>query len=245
MYSAFSSPCFNHSGPSYGRAEIFRVKLLVYFCTQRIIVNSFFSNSWKPVYKNFTTVANNSEFSPTLISQRQSTPEYWRTGPGRLQTQPDTPRYRVGDLTRITQLESRVGDLASQLTQNFAMVEEVLHTQRDFKDILMRLVNSTATPAPTNAVHLTEATPPPSNNGVAASALPGNPINLEDNEGQDLPAHSSQPSWMSAETVLLTPNTRNTLGPHRAGRADMVAVSTDVSDHSFANGSMNDGVEPS
>ncbi|KAG0573679.1 hypothetical protein KC19_VG199900 [Ceratodon purpureus] len=48
---------------------------------------------------------------------------------------------------------------------------------------------------------------------------------------------------MSAETVLLTPNTRNSFRPRREGPGDMVAVSADVSDQSIANGSLNDSVE--
>ncbi|KAG0597005.1 hypothetical protein M758_UG303400 [Ceratodon purpureus] len=47
---------------------------------------------------------------------------------------------------------------------------------------------------------------------------------------------------MSADTILLTPNTRNNLRSLRAAREDMVAILADVSDQSIVNGSVNDSV---
>ena len=57
-------------------------------------------------------------------------------------------------------MESRVVDLASQVTQNLAMVTEVVHTQRDFKDILLRLLNGNSNPDFAEKV-VSDAPPPP------------------------------------------------------------------------------------
>lgn len=118
-------------------------------------------------------------------------------------------------------------DLASQVSQNIAMVTEVLHTQRDFKEILLRLLNGKSSvggaspdvadvPDPCNATSEKEEPHvnilPPEEPVVVA------PVSVE-----------PWASWMSAETVLLTPNTRNNLRLHRGPLGDMQAVSTDIS----------------
>ena len=56
----------------------------------------------------------------------------------------------------------------------------------------------------------------------------------------DITAMEPQHSWMSAETVLLTPNTPNSMRPGSRRDPPMHAVSTDVSDQSIAIGSIND-----
>ncbi|KAG0573148.1 hypothetical protein KC19_VG152500 [Ceratodon purpureus] len=122
------------------------------------------------------------------------------------------------------------------------MVAEVLDTQRDFKNILLQLVNSTTRDTTIGVKDISvEETPPLAN--VAEATLPiGNesiPVSDDPVPGA---AASPQPSWMSADTVLLTPNTRNSFRPSHHGRADLVAVSADVSNQSIANGSVNDSV---
>ena len=129
-------------------------------------------------------------------------------------------------------------DLASQVTQNIAMVEEVLHTQRDFKEILLRLLNSNEGNVSTQV----DPAPISTGNCIPVASLPS-PVPSSPEEPQDpidITAVEAQHSWMSADTVLLTPNTRNDMRPRSARDPSMHAVSTDVSDHSIANGSVND-----
>ncbi|KAG0573165.1 hypothetical protein KC19_VG153900 [Ceratodon purpureus] len=122
------------------------------------------------------------------------------------------------------------------------MVKEVLHTQRDFKNILMQLLNNSTCndTAPrivsNNAYASTEA---------ALQDLPPCPTVERIPPVTDLNARDEpRPSWMSADTVILSPNTRNTLRPRSAHYARTGAVSRDVSDHSITNGSINDSAAP-
>ncbi|KAG0621730.1 hypothetical protein M758_3G044300 [Ceratodon purpureus] len=167
----------------------------------------------------------------TPISRNgQPTPEYTRRPAPLHGTNVDTDRSRSGDSTRISALETRVVDLASQVTQNLAMVEEVLHTQRDFKGILMQLLNASTcveTAERNASMGGGGRTVSPSLDKAPSESLPQRPVSNNPNDED-----AQQPSWMSAETVLLTPNTR------------MAAVSTDVSDQSIANGSVNTSAGP-
>ncbi|KAG0597110.1 hypothetical protein M758_UG311700 [Ceratodon purpureus] len=122
------------------------------------------------------------------------------------------------------------------------MVEEVLHTQRDFKDILLRLVNSSPSTTPA-VLHDSTMLERPTLVNVHTASVPVSNIPTTANQPAPVPAASAQPSWMSAETVLLTLNTKNIFRPLRAGRDDMIAVSADVSDQSIANGSVNDSID--
>ncbi|KAG0624622.1 hypothetical protein M758_3G261800 [Ceratodon purpureus] len=122
------------------------------------------------------------------------------------------------------------------------MVEEVLHTQRDFKDILLRLVNAQTNLAPAQHTEVrVEDTPTPVT--AVEDSLPVTDMTVPCYDVQaPLRQASPQPSWVSADTVLLTPNTRNSFRPLRDGTREMVAVSADVSDQSIANGSVNDSI---
>ena len=148
-----------------------------------------------------------------MSDQPNSTPESGRGPSARTMSSAEVSRARGGDLIRITELETRVGDLATKLTQNFAMVEEVLHTQRDFKDILLRLVNSNAPTAPLETNGMTLQDPPNAINAANTSLPVGDQQPLAYGDQSPVPAASSQPSWMSADTVLLTPNTRDNFRP--------------------------------
>ncbi|KAG0589266.1 hypothetical protein KC19_1G008400 [Ceratodon purpureus] len=172
----------------------------------------------------------------------QPTPEYTRRPAPLHGTTVDTDRSRSGDSTRISALETRVVDLASQVTQNLAMVEEVLHTQRDFKGILMQLLNASTcveTAERNASMGGGGRTVSPSLDKAPSESLPQRLVSNNPNDED-----AQQPSWMSAETVLLTPNTRNTLRPRSARDIGMAAVSTDVSDQSIANGSVNTSAGP-
>ncbi|KAG0572479.1 hypothetical protein KC19_VG098500 [Ceratodon purpureus] len=84
-------------------------------------------------------------------------------------------------------------------------------------------------------------------NYPAESVCPADPLLQRDsfNEGIDLVITNvdrgaeSHPSWMSVDTILLTPNRRNNLHLRQVLSADMIVVSTDVTDHSLATGSVN------
>ncbi|KAG0588034.1 hypothetical protein KC19_2G210300 [Ceratodon purpureus] len=167
-----------------------------------------------------------------------TTPEYNRRHTSRGRVNGDSPLRSSCENVRISQLETRVVDLASQVTQNLAMVTEVLHTQRDFKDILLRLVNSSSGTdgSPSQSPVLNEALADPSLDERTRSQS----LATEVPEAVPEPARDHQPSWMSEETVLLTPNTRNNLRPIKSRNQDMEAVSTDISDQSVANGSVNE-----
>ncbi|KAG0596126.1 hypothetical protein M758_UG226500 [Ceratodon purpureus] len=160
------------------------------------------------------------------------TPEYTQRHTSRIRVNAESNRSSPLESMRISQLETRVVDLASEVT-------EVLHTQRDFKDILLRILNSNSTaevsPSPTPVVNQVPITDPivevPTRSESLSRAVP---------EAAHQEAHGQQPLWMSEETVLLTPNTRNNLRPRQSAQQDLQAVSTDISDHSVANGSVNE-----
>ncbi|KAG0595342.1 hypothetical protein M758_UG159000 [Ceratodon purpureus] len=138
-----------------------------------------------------------------------TTPEYVRRPSAKNLVHGESIRSRGGESTRISALETRVVDLSSQVTRNIAMVEQVLDTQRDFKVILMRLLSastcSNLVPA-SNPVVVDDQSLPPSTETAPAPSIPEDPVIAVPTVEED-----RLPSWMSAETVVLTPNTHNRL----------------------------------
>ena len=171
-----------------------------------------------------------------MFLQGGITPEYSCRPSSRVRLEPDSLTFQGGGSTRITQLETRFDDLASQVTQNIAMVTEVLDTQRDFKDMLLRLLNANSNSSPTPAI--VNDAPPPDTETALNDPFPTPTARMNTPVAAAGGLVDPAPSWMSAETVLLTPNTRNNLGPRSRRIEDMQAVSTDISDQSVANGSM-------
>lgn len=173
-----------------------------------------------------------------MLVQVQITPEYILRPPGRFQVQEEANRHQSGETVRISQLETRVVDLASQVSKNIAMVTEVLHTQRDFKDMLLRLLNSSSNRNRSPSESPPEVEPP------IAPILEERAIHAGPAEDAPVAAGGvpvdTQPSSMSEDTVLLTPNTRNNLRPVHTRLHEMQVVSTNISDHSIVNGSVNE-----
>ena len=160
--------------------------------------------------------------------------EYSRRPVAPTRIQGETFGSRSGESTRISALETRVVDLASQVTQNLAMV--------DFKDILMQLLNASTcidrAPSRTS-MGAGDPTKTPLQERAPSEPLRQCPPLINPNVQEE-----PQPSWMSAETVLLTPNTRNTLRPRSTHDIGMAAISTNVSNESIANGSVNTSAGP-